>query len=42
MSLALPLSYPSDWETWQQLLVVGGWMLIPLVLAGILLKARDI
>ena len=42
MSLALPLSYPSDWETGQQLLVVGGWMLIPLVLAGILLKARDI
>ncbi len=42
LGLALPLSYPSTLETWQQLLGVAGWILIPLILAGVLLKSRDI
>ncbi|NAZ17258.1 ABC transporter permease [Glutamicibacter soli] len=42
LSLALPLSYPSTLETWQQLVGVAGWIVLPLLLAGILLKSRDV
>ncbi|MGP9488231.1 ABC transporter permease [Glutamicibacter sp. 287] len=42
MSLAMPLSYPSELEQWQQLLGVAGWTLIPLILAAWLLKSRDV
>ncbi len=42
LSLALPLSTPSDLEMWQQLLGVAGWVLVPLALGAVLLKSRDI
>ena len=42
LSLAMPMSYPSELETWQQLLGVAGWIIVPLVLAGWALKSRDI
>lgn len=42
LGLALPLSYPSTLESWQQLAGVAGWIVLPLLLAGILLKSRDI
>lgn len=42
LGLALPLSYPNTLESWQQLAGVAGWVLLPLLLAGILLKSRDI
>lgn len=42
MSLATPLSAPSDLELWQQLLGVAGWIIIPLALGAVLLAKRDI
>jgi len=42
LALAMPVSYQSDWEIWQLLLVVAGWILIPLAAAALLLKTRDI
>lgn len=42
MSLATPLSVPTDLELWQQLLGVAGWIVLPLTAGGILLAKRDI
>lgn len=42
MSLALPLSYPTELELWQQLVGVAGWILLPLLLGAWLLKTRDV
>lgn len=42
MSLATPLSAPSDLELWQQLLGIAGWTIIPLAIGAILLAKRDI
>ena len=33
---------PDALEAWQAALVLGAWVLIPVVLAGVLLKKRDI
>ncbi|MGP9529849.1 MULTISPECIES: hypothetical protein [Micrococcaceae] len=42
LSLATPLSAPSDLELWQQLLGVAGWIIVPLALGAVLLAKRDI
>lgn len=42
MALATPLSAPSELELWQQLLGVGGWIVLPLALGAVLLAKRDI
>ena len=42
MSLATPLSVPTELELWQQLAGVAGWIVIPLVLGAVLLAKRDI
>lgn len=39
---AFPVTYATDLETWQQLLGIGGWALIPLLIGAWLLKTRDI
>jgi hypothetical protein len=33
---------PDTLEAWQAALVLGAWVVVPLVLAGILLKKRDV
>ena len=33
---------PDTLEAWQAALVLGGWVVIPLVLAAVLLKRRDV
>lgn len=42
IGLATPSSVMTDLETWQQLLGVAGWIVLPLLLGAILLKKRDI
>ncbi|KUM30860.1 hypothetical protein AQ436_15085 [Arthrobacter sp. EpRS66] len=42
MSLATPLSVPTELELWQQLAGVAGWIVIPLALGAVLLAKRDI
>lgn len=42
LSLATPLSVPTELELWQQLAGVAGWIVIPLALGAVLLAKRDI
>ena len=42
LGLALPRSYPSELDLWAQLVGVGAWIVIPLLLGAWLLKSRDI
>ncbi|UYQ77587.1 ABC transporter permease [Glutamicibacter sp. JL.03c] len=42
MSLATPLSVPTELELWQQLAGIAGWIIIPLALGAVLLAKRDI
>ncbi|WP_431710683.1 hypothetical protein [Glutamicibacter uratoxydans] len=39
---ALPITYATDLELWQQLLGIAGWALIPLLIGAWMLKVRDI
>ena len=42
MALATPSSVVTDLESWQQLLGVAGWIVLPLALGAVLLAKRDI
>ncbi|MCZ4149692.1 hypothetical protein BZG21_35395, partial [Escherichia coli] len=42
MALATPSSVVTDLESWQQLLGVAGWIVLPLALGSVLLAKRDI